>query len=189
MKRQFFVILLCGFFSLSFSACRGGLCAGQTDAQDDVDSDCEADDTDNCIMVYNPQQFDGDDDGVGAECDADDNDEGVASISAEVLGDVSVDPTGLTLLPDFSGEYFLNETECTAIDATLAISQSGTSLTLSGDINGTYTAELHELENGRIVYEANFVDGTVQYGLTEDSGEIRIINVSGATICVSYYGK
>lgn len=63
-----------------FSSCEGGTCAATDNPLTDADSDCVEDSGDNCPLVYNPDQFDGDEDGQGFDCDSDDSDEAVALI-------------------------------------------------------------------------------------------------------------
>lgn len=67
---------------LVFNSCQGGTCAATDSPLDDADSDCIADGSDNCPLIYNPTQFDADTDGVGTDCDADDTDDTVADISS-----------------------------------------------------------------------------------------------------------
>lgn len=63
--------------SLGLSSCKGGTCAAVMSALEDADSDCVADSGDNCPLIYNPSQFDGDEDGMGYTCDVDDGDDSV----------------------------------------------------------------------------------------------------------------
>lgn len=153
----------------------------------DVDSDCTSDENDNCVVIYNPQQFDGDDDGVGAECDADDADEGVASLSAEVLTNISADASALDSAPDFSGEYVMTSSTCAATDNTLSITQELADLTVTGDVTGSYAAGLAQMANGTIVFQAGFVDGSTRYGIQTSTDELEIIQISESGTCVSLY--
>lgn len=77
-SRIFVTLLL--IFLVTFSSCKGGLCSATEDGLTDADSDCLADTADNCPVNYNPDQFDGDEDGQGAACDSDDGDDSVALI-------------------------------------------------------------------------------------------------------------
>lgn len=76
-----FLVILLSFSALQLSSCKGGACAATDSALEDADSDCVADTGDNCGLLYNPDQFDGDEDGVGAACDADDTNDAVANIT------------------------------------------------------------------------------------------------------------
>lgn len=72
-------LLLVLFLSLTLlSGCKGGTCGPLTSPLADADSDCVEDGADNCVFIYNPTQFDGDEDGVGFACDDDDTDDSVA---------------------------------------------------------------------------------------------------------------
>lgn len=82
-----FTLLLAA--SLGLSSCKGGTCAAVISALEDADSDCVADSGDNCPLIYNPSQFDGDEDGMGYTCDVDD-------------GDDSVGPAALVTSPFFT---------------------------------------------------------------------------------------
>jgi len=69
------LVMLC----LVFASCKGGQkCGPGSSPLSDADSDCVADESDNCPLSYNPAQSDGDEDGVGAECDSNDADDTVA---------------------------------------------------------------------------------------------------------------
>ncbi|MBU0506074.1 MAG: hypothetical protein ABII18_04735 [bacterium] len=67
----FLLIIIAGVFT----SCRGGTCAALGNSVADQDSDCVDDTSDVCVGIYDPAQFDGDEDGVGAACDSDDTDE------------------------------------------------------------------------------------------------------------------
>ena len=76
VARQFlFAITFLLIITGVFTSCRGGTCAALGNSMLDQDSDCVADSGDVCVGVYDPAQFDGDEDGVGAACDSDDTDE------------------------------------------------------------------------------------------------------------------
>jgi hypothetical protein len=73
-------VFLCLFFlPFLLNACEGGECAATDSPLTDADSDCIEDGGDNCPLIYNPEQFDGDEDGVGVPCDSDDTDDTVGS--------------------------------------------------------------------------------------------------------------
>jgi hypothetical protein len=61
-------------------SCGSGDCAADETVLTDYDADCVADESDNCVLAedpaggYNPEQFDGDEDGVGYPCDTNDGD-------------------------------------------------------------------------------------------------------------------
>lgn len=76
MKMTVLLLLLMPFF---LNACEGGECAATDSPLTDADSDCIEDGGDNCPLIYNPEQFDGDEDGVGVPCDSDDTDDTVGS--------------------------------------------------------------------------------------------------------------
>jgi hypothetical protein len=114
------------------SACNGNDCSALTDPLTDGDSDCIADSSDNCPGIANFDQSDLDGDGVGAACDADDTDENVASISADPNASV----------PNLSGSYMLQSSNCSLTDETLDVAQTGSEITVSGDRNGEYDAAL-----------------------------------------------
>lgn len=50
----------------------------------DMDSDCVENESDNCPLLYNPSQGDGDDDDVGFACDQDDSDDTIGPALAYV---------------------------------------------------------------------------------------------------------
>lgn len=76
MKMMVLFLILMPFF---LNACEGGECAATDSPLTDADSDCIEDGGDNCPLIYNPEQFDGDEDGVGVPCDSDDTDDTVGS--------------------------------------------------------------------------------------------------------------
>lgn len=99
-------LILMPFF---LNACEGGECAATDSPLTDADSDCIEDGGDNCPLIYNPEQFDGDEDGVGVPCDSDDTDDTVGSalITGMAMGLVNamdsttapyVAPQGSTLI-------------------------------------------------------------------------------------------
>lgn len=97
-------------FLILMSQCSGGVkCGPGLDPLTDADSDCIADSSDNCPLVFNPAQTDTDDDGAGSSCDPDDN-------------DAAVGPSTLVLQQIFSSEnssQFVvhnqnHQTQCTA---------------------------------------------------------------------------
>lgn len=55
----------------------------------DMDSDCVADESDNCPLLYNPDQGDGDADGAGYACDQDDQDDAVGPTQEMIVDDVT----------------------------------------------------------------------------------------------------
>lgn len=96
-------------------SCKGGVkCGPGEDALTDADSDCIADDSDNCPLDYNPDQVDTDEDEAGLACDIDDSDESVGP-------DYDVSETTLTLATQYLSpkisenavdDPLLNNTEC-----------------------------------------------------------------------------
>lgn len=84
------------------SGCDGGICAASESVLEDADGDCVVDESDNCISIsnpgatYNPEQFDGDEDGVGIPCDTNDADD-----TATLIKDVAFNAGGLY---DFEGD-------------------------------------------------------------------------------------
>ncbi len=92
-----------------FSSCEGGTCAATDNPLTDADSDCVEDSGDNCPLVYNPDQFDGDEDGQGFDCDSDDNDEAVAVSLYKNAPDLILD--GLTLPTNTT--QTTTDTDCT----------------------------------------------------------------------------
>lgn len=104
--------------SISFTQCKGGLCAAKDDGLSDADSDCFADTGDNCPTIYNPDQFDGDSDSQGEACDADDTDNSVALIKDPDLAFLSTshskfDASYIQPVPfDASSEPTLSSESC-----------------------------------------------------------------------------
>lgn len=73
MKKNLLYIFLVLILLPFFVNCTGKECSATSTFLEDVDSDCIEDSSDNCEL-YNPSQFDGDEDGIGAACDSDDTD-------------------------------------------------------------------------------------------------------------------
>lgn len=74
------VLLLCALF---LTQCKGSeKCGPGMSPLTDMDSDCVANESDNCPLIYNPDQGDGDDDGAGYWCDQDDQDDAVGPSQA-----------------------------------------------------------------------------------------------------------
>lgn len=93
-KNLFFAIALVLSVTI-FVSCKGGVkCGPGEDALTDADSDCIADDSDNCPLDYNPDQVDTDEDEAGLACDIDDGDESVGP-------DYDVSETTLTLATQY----------------------------------------------------------------------------------------
>src|SRR3990167_8891590 len=69
------VLFILAFFCALNQACGGGECASDKTVLVDFDSDCVNDDDDNCVLEgdpagsYNPDQYDGNNNGVGQPCD------------------------------------------------------------------------------------------------------------------------
>lgn len=76
-----FVILA----GLANFACSGEECSATSSAFSDTDSDCVDDSGDNCVGFYNPDQFDGDEDGLGYICDYDDTDDSIAFVKEDLI--------------------------------------------------------------------------------------------------------
>ena len=80
-RRQYILFVSCLLALLCVRCVDGGQCAANGTVLTDIDADCVEDSSDNCIYVsdpessYNPDQFDGDDDGIGVPCDIDDTDD------------------------------------------------------------------------------------------------------------------
>lgn len=95
--------LLCvlGIFLCMQTACSGGQCAANSSALSDIDADCVADTSDNCVnpndpaSSYNPEQFDGDSDGVGVPCDIDDIDDTNAFTTLDHSGSTQFNVAGI----------------------------------------------------------------------------------------------
>lgn len=99
-----FIYLACVLcLSAPFAACSGNECSASSDYLDDIDSDCVADASDNCVGTYNPDQFDGDEDEIGYACDADDTAEG--SISAELAVDTEFNLAGFYEFENECGNF------------------------------------------------------------------------------------
>lgn len=115
---QFFVHGFCLVLMLvAFTQCKGGLCAARDDALSDADSDCFADLSDNCPVVYNPDQFDGDEDSQGEACDSDDTDSAAALINGadfDILlsENVGFESEYITPESNTSIASALNDSEC-----------------------------------------------------------------------------
>lgn len=72
------IVFLLFLTGLTKTACTGNECSAVSTVITDQDSDCIEDSADNCVGFYNPDQFDGDEDGVGEACDVDDTDDSIA---------------------------------------------------------------------------------------------------------------
>ncbi len=103
-----------------FAACSGSECSATSDFIDDIDSDCAEDSADNCVGTYNPDQFDGDDDGIGYACDADDTVEG--SVSALLMVESEFNIAGYYEFENVCGNF-----------TTLKIEQSLNTITATDD--------------------------------------------------------
>lgn len=101
----FFAVMCFVAAALAFASCEGGTCAATDSPLIDADSDCLPDSSDNCPLIYNPEQFDGDEDGVGVDCDTDDTDDTVAAISAD--GDAEFALLGQEVTPFQVADYVM----------------------------------------------------------------------------------
>lgn len=128
------------------SGCDGGICAASESVLEDADGDCVVDTSDNCISVenpgatYNPEQFDGDEDGIGAPCDSNDTDDTTAGVS--LIKEMSFNAGGTYVFAggceNFSAvELAQNQTAAHVIDAsgkayqgTAEISSDGSLITV-----------------------------------------------------------
>ena len=88
-------LFFAGFATPHLTSCSGNECAATSTIIDDQDSDCVDDSADNCVGWYNPDQFDGDEDGFGVACDSDDTDATTVGLAlsedADLIGRYSWD--------------------------------------------------------------------------------------------------
>ncbi|MBF0104436.1 MAG: hypothetical protein HQM16_03810 [Deltaproteobacteria bacterium] len=135
------IICLFPFFFLFIIqlSCSGNQCAASANFLDDDDSDCVADTADNCLGWFNPDQYDGDDDGVGSTCDNDDTDDLTAGIS--LIDEPELNLSGhykivedTSLNTSIEGDYALSKTTCTTNIDHLSIGDS-VSFNISPDAN------------------------------------------------------
>lgn len=123
--------ILMAFFVLNLSHCSGDECSASKNFITDIDSDCVDDSSDNCVGLYNPDQFDGDEDSVGALCDADDTADtttGVNLIKENSLNLFAHYNLQAADEMDFATVYALSETTCANADDTIAV----TPITVTG---------------------------------------------------------
>lgn len=130
---------------ISFMNCSGGECAAVNTVFEDFDSDCVADSNDNCVLAedpaagYNPEQFDGDDDGVGVPCDGNDQDP---------------NSTGVFLAKDLpfniAGSYLITEQNC-FWPSEVSIQQNNVSVQIS-DLNPNLNGEVILNSDEQIAY-------------------------------------
>lgn len=134
-----FIYLLCMLVIGSFStACSGSECSASADFLDDIDSDCADDSGDNCVGTYNPDQFDGDEDGIGYACDADDTVDG--SVSAL-----------LSLNTEFNMAGFYEFANSCENFTALKIEQSQNKITATDEFENIYQGLAHfDSENLKI---------------------------------------
>lgn len=115
--------------ALGHMACSGNECAATSDYITDIDSDCVDDSSDNCVGTYNPDQFDGDEDGIGYACDSDDTVDGDLSAPLLVAADFNI-----------SGYYEILNGNCDLFSS-LSVNQTGMDLAANDDQGHLYEGE------------------------------------------------
>jgi len=104
------IVLLC----VTHINCSGQECSASKEFITDIDSDCVDDTGDNCVGTYNPDQFDGDEDGVGTACDSSDTDDTTSGVT--LIKETEIDLFGHYPLVSAeeaeSSSYYVTETNC-----------------------------------------------------------------------------
>lgn len=155
LRKSLLGLLLACSVNIAMTSCSGGNCAATNDVLTDFDADCIEDASDNCVIAenpgagYNPEQFDGDGDGIGVPCDTSDTDATTAGVG--LVTDLAF---------NIAGTYEFSENDCGLTTLTVDQQDGDVVFTFDGEDTFSGTATLSDSLSGTVAARLSDANGT-----------------------------